>query len=277
MKKYFLFALLVAIMPNLCFGASARYTQLVREKQRKMEELEKCMGVSKGLKIAGVSTLGLTAVGVVGNVYEASELKKYDSQIASKDKAIEKTKQEIAEKEAAEKTLIECKVLLTTAGAQNADKITTVKKENEECKILTCAKGFKASPDGKSCDAEAVATTTATTETTSTTEKAEEVDENAAFKELCGANGFGGTYSDDTKAKRYDAGKVIAVEVPVQASCVLPEKNNTMENCKALVDKCPEGKKYIHYEGNICACLDDIEAKCLNGEPECRDTDKKAS
>ena len=71
MKKYFLFGLIVAIMPSICFGASARYTQLVREKQRKMAELEKCMGATNGLKIAGLSTLGLTAVGVAGNIAEA--------------------------------------------------------------------------------------------------------------------------------------------------------------------------------------------------------------
>jgi hypothetical protein len=99
MKKYFLFGLLVAVMPSLCLGASARYTQLVREKQRKMEQLEKCMGVSKGLKIAGVSTLGLTAVGVVGNIYEANALKTYDSQIKSAEKKIKSTEDYIKEKE----------------------------------------------------------------------------------------------------------------------------------------------------------------------------------
>ncbi len=98
MKKYFLFAVLAALVPNLCFGVSARYTQLVREKQRKMEELEKCMGAQKGLKIAGVSTLGLTAVGVAGNIYEASAIKKYDSEIESADKAIAKTQKDIDKK-----------------------------------------------------------------------------------------------------------------------------------------------------------------------------------
>ena len=83
MKKYFIFGLMVAIVPNLCLGASTRYTQLVREKQRKMEELEKCMGATKGLKIAGVSTLGLTAVGVAGNIAEAKKRNEYQADIDS--------------------------------------------------------------------------------------------------------------------------------------------------------------------------------------------------
>lgn len=113
MKKYFLLGLIVAIAPNICFGAGARYTQLVREKQRKMEELEKCMGSSKGLKIAGLSTIGLTAVGVAGNIAEAQKLQEYDDAIAKKNKDIEakekaivaeneKIKQIEAEKKAAE-------------------------------------------------------------------------------------------------------------------------------------------------------------------------------
>lgn len=100
MKKYFLLGLIFAIAPNICFGAGARYTQLVREKQRKMEELEKCMGSSKGLKIAGLSTIGLTAVGVAGNIAEAQKLQEYDDAIAKKNKDIEaKEKAIVAENE----------------------------------------------------------------------------------------------------------------------------------------------------------------------------------
>ena len=100
MKKYFLIGLIIAIAPNFCFGAGARYTQLVREKQRKMEELEKCMGSTQGLKIAGLSTLGLTAVGVAGNVAEAKKLDEYESGIKSKEKELEKIQEDIAEKQA---------------------------------------------------------------------------------------------------------------------------------------------------------------------------------
>jgi len=97
MKKYFIFGLMIAIVPNLCFGVSPRYTQLVREKHRKMAELEKCMGATNGLKIAGVSTLGLTAVGVAGNIAEAKKRDEYADDIESVPKKMEKIQKEIDE------------------------------------------------------------------------------------------------------------------------------------------------------------------------------------
>ena len=81
MKKLCLIGILLALTPNFCFGDNFRINKLVQEKQRKMAELEKCMGSTKGLKIAGISTLGLTAVGVAGNVIEAKKIKEYDDKI----------------------------------------------------------------------------------------------------------------------------------------------------------------------------------------------------
>lgn len=107
MKKYFLLPLLIALIPNMVFGASARYSKLLHEKQRKMEQLEKCMGASKGLQVAGVSTLGLTAVGVAGNIWEAQTIKDNESTIDKNkknidtlEKQIQKKKDEKAAKEA---------------------------------------------------------------------------------------------------------------------------------------------------------------------------------
>lgn len=98
MHKYFILSLIVSIIPNLCLAENPRITKLMREKQAKMEQLEKCMGSSKGLKIAGISTLGLTAVGVAGNIAEAKVIQDYNDKIESTDKNIEKTKIEIQEK-----------------------------------------------------------------------------------------------------------------------------------------------------------------------------------
>ena len=98
MKKLCLIGVLLVLTPNFCFGDSFRINQLVQEKQRKMAELEKCMGSTKGLKIAGISTLGLTAVGVAGNVVEAKKINEYDDKIESTDKSIAKTQKQIEEK-----------------------------------------------------------------------------------------------------------------------------------------------------------------------------------
>ncbi|MBR5904702.1 MAG: hypothetical protein IKZ49_04185 [Alphaproteobacteria bacterium] len=98
MKKIFVFGLIASFIPVIGFAENPQITRLMREKQAKMEQLEKCMGSTKGLKIAGISTLGLTAVGVAGNIAEASAIKKYDSQIEATDNKIEKTQNEINEK-----------------------------------------------------------------------------------------------------------------------------------------------------------------------------------
>lgn len=150
MKKYFFPILLISILPGIAFGASARFTQLVREKQQKMEQLEKCMGASKGLKIAGISTLGLTAVGVAGNIAEAKMIDSNTKTIAKNTEKI-KTAQEDLDNA---KLLAECKTALTDENANaNADKITSVEKdENGKCKILTCDTGFK--PVNNTCQEE---------------------------------------------------------------------------------------------------------------------------
>ena len=97
MKKLCFIGIILALTPSLSFGDNFRINKLVQEKQRKMAELEKCMGSTKGLKIAGISTLGLTAVGVVGNVAEAKKINEYDDKIESTEKSIEKTQKQIDE------------------------------------------------------------------------------------------------------------------------------------------------------------------------------------
>lgn len=88
MKKYISFGTLLCVIPSLCLGYSARYTRLLQEKQRKIEELEKCTGSTGKLKIAGISTLGLTAAGVAGNVVEAQKIKEYGEESKKLDKKI---------------------------------------------------------------------------------------------------------------------------------------------------------------------------------------------
>lgn len=67
-----------SILP--AFAENPRITELIAEKQAKMEKLEKCQGDIKKLKIAGLSTLGLTAVGVAVNVAEAVVLNDIDNE-----------------------------------------------------------------------------------------------------------------------------------------------------------------------------------------------------
>ena len=82
MKKTIVSSLVLSMIPGLCLGVNDRIYKLMQEKQEKMEKLEKCQGTTKNLKIAGLSTLGITAVGVGTNIAEAVVLNDYKSDVA---------------------------------------------------------------------------------------------------------------------------------------------------------------------------------------------------
>lgn len=69
-------------------GGVSSLSQLVAEKNRKMAKLEQCAKKVNGFKIAGISTLGLTAAGVAGNVMLHNKQKDLEKQIKSTEKQI---------------------------------------------------------------------------------------------------------------------------------------------------------------------------------------------
>lgn len=86
MKKCFAIGLIMALVPGMCPAVYTRISDLTAEKLAKMKKLEKCQGTTKGLKIAGLSTLGLTAVGVAGNIAEAVVLNEYKDKVKKEQK-----------------------------------------------------------------------------------------------------------------------------------------------------------------------------------------------
>ena len=87
MKKYFTFGLVISMVSGACFAQHPMIAQLISEKQAKMEKLEKCQGTTKNLKVAGISTLGITAVGVGANIAEAVVLKNTKEDVEKAQKA----------------------------------------------------------------------------------------------------------------------------------------------------------------------------------------------
>jgi len=90
MKKIVISSLLISLIPGAVFAMHPRITELMNIKQEKMAKLEKCQGSTKALKIAGLSTLGVTAVGVGVNIAEAVALDNYESKVKTAEKALEK-------------------------------------------------------------------------------------------------------------------------------------------------------------------------------------------
>ena len=103
MKKYFTFGLIMSLVSGACFAEHPMIAQLIREKQQKMEKLEKCKGTTKNLKIAGISTLGITAVGVGANIAEAVVLDKAKTATKKAEKDFKAEEKKKTDREAAEK------------------------------------------------------------------------------------------------------------------------------------------------------------------------------
>ena len=174
-KKYLTSFLLMISVPAVCYASSARYTELVHEKQQKMEQLEKCMGKMGNLKIAGISTLGLTAVGVAGNIAEAKIISDNTTKIDKMDEKIEKQKLDNERKQweieqerlrreeelrlAAErerKTGTDCTPVAKAdvATNPNAAQVVSAMWIGGQCIIQNCTTpNFVVSTDGKKCEA----------------------------------------------------------------------------------------------------------------------------
>jgi hypothetical protein len=106
---------------------------LQREKTDKTTSLEKCAKSVKGFQIAGGVTLGLTAVGIAGNVAQAVNLKKIDNKIEAENERIASEKK-AAEAAAAEK-LAQEKAAQEKLAADKADcdKKTTHEWKEDKC------------------------------------------------------------------------------------------------------------------------------------------------
>ena len=103
-RMFSIFCCLMILVPYAVSAAAyydprdSEISRLTAEKQRKYADLEKSVKSVKGLTIAGVSTLGLTAGGVALNISQANKSKTLDKQITSTNQQIEKKKQESEEK-----------------------------------------------------------------------------------------------------------------------------------------------------------------------------------
>ncbi|MCQ2562073.1 MAG: hypothetical protein MJ158_00415 [Alphaproteobacteria bacterium] len=139
MKKATILIPLLSIIPTMCMANTYddRIADLTRKKQAKMEELDKCAGVKKSLKIAGISTLGITAVGVAGNIAEAVVLKKKNTEIDTLQKEIDTTNEninqkrlEIAEKERLAQQQVQQQAQVVVTNKIEAKKLSQIVTED---------------------------------------------------------------------------------------------------------------------------------------------------
>ena len=60
-----------------------KIAELTRQKLDKIAQLEQCQKSTKGLKIAGITTLGISTIGIAANIGEAVKIKKLDGELSS--------------------------------------------------------------------------------------------------------------------------------------------------------------------------------------------------
>ena len=139
----------LCIMP--VFGANPQIVKLLREKQQKYARLEQCTKKVNGFKIAGISTLGLTAAGIGGNIALASKNKQLDKEINGSDglkakiekeeEKLAKTNDEIATEklkiQQKQEKLIEAEQQETTKAEQTKGSDEQGKEEVQENKKVT--------------------------------------------------------------------------------------------------------------------------------------------
>ena len=75
---------------------NAQIRRLLQEKQDKVAQLEACEGKKQGWMIAGISTIGLTAVGIGGNIALASKSNKLSNEIDTAKEDLSKQERELA-------------------------------------------------------------------------------------------------------------------------------------------------------------------------------------
>lgn len=104
--------------------------QLVNDKNQKLAQLEQCTKKMTGFKVAGISTLGLTAVGVAGDIALVNKNKEMDGQIAS-----------------AQKELLRQQEKLNKLQSETADLQKTIEERKAECETHKDIAKW----DGKNC------------------------------------------------------------------------------------------------------------------------------
>lgn len=133
MNKIFVFVLCTSIVPMVASGNALddRISALIAEKQDILAQLEECQKSNKGFKIAGLATLGVSAIGIGVNIGEAVKIKDYDRQI-----------------EAANNTCGSAVCSKTLGDDLNAETTVCI---NGQVKVAKCKEKFKPVGDAQKC------------------------------------------------------------------------------------------------------------------------------
>lgn len=87
----------MSAVPSDGVQMTAQIRRLLDQKEEKIKQLEACEGKKRGWMIAGISTIGLTAVGVGVNIAQASKSNKLSSEIDIQKQTLERQQNRLAQ------------------------------------------------------------------------------------------------------------------------------------------------------------------------------------
>lgn len=99
MKKIYCIMCMFLPMVASADALDDKINRLTQEKLQKIAQLEECQKNTKGLKIAGITTLGVSAIGIGANIGEAVALKKLDGKIDAAEQEMSELDIKIQEKQ----------------------------------------------------------------------------------------------------------------------------------------------------------------------------------
>lgn len=88
---------IMSAVPSDGVQMTAQIRRLLDQKEEKIKQLEACEGKKRGWMIAGISTIGLTAVGVGVNIAQASKSDKLSSEIDIQKQTLERQQNRLAQ------------------------------------------------------------------------------------------------------------------------------------------------------------------------------------
>lgn len=88
---------IMSAVPSDGVQMTAQIRRLLDQKEEKIKQLEACEGKKRGWMIAGISTIGLTAVGVGVNIAQASKSNKLSSEIDIQKQTLERQQNRLAQ------------------------------------------------------------------------------------------------------------------------------------------------------------------------------------
>ena len=284
-RTHIRFGVCASVLSILCampsFGATnSQITRLLQQKKQKMAQLEQCAQKVKGFKIAGISTLGLTAVGVGGNIALASKNKQLDKEINDVDNGLKakigkeqeklekiqadiaaeekkKTEEDVAKKE--QEKLNNCQGDLWELFVEKCPNCTVLTKADVcdyDLNLAAGADGWLVDNSKKIIGFFGVSSKDSGTmqftfkgcdcETLATSEKPEEKNENVAKEEY---EGVVGKECTDTTKKLLHVKKGTYIEIKRNTRKCLKEATQNVVPCECSATECIDDYEVV---GGLC-------------------------